>query len=233
MKEIVSLNGKSMEAIVTVVPKGVNLTNNHDGTVTAEEEKQVINEFKKKIPLAPFSQNPTQTLGKYALSLVNFTEKMWKEYEEIKNFRRPVVIVFACYVEFLIDELSKEFREELRKEFGDKILHEYGEGRQVYIGLEKKAERLNELNIIDKKLCLDLKLIWKIRTKYAYSIFVCDSKEEKFFKEKVGNFRCIENAVTKKNVSADIKFGKCCYYILTQLGRSTMKKFIQDQIYFD
>lgn len=149
---------------------------------------------------------------------------MWKEYEKIKNIRRPVVIVFACYVEFLINELSKEFREEPCKKFGDKILHEYDEGRQIYIGLEKKAERLNELNIIDKKLCLDLKLIWKIRTKYVHSIFVCDSKEEKFFKEKVGNFRCIEDAVPKKNVSVDIKFGKCYYYILSQLGRKYYEK---------
>ena len=224
MKEIVSLNGKSIEAIVTVVPKGVNLTNNHDGTITAYGKKQTIEEFKKKISLAPSSQNPIQTLGKYTLSLVNFTEKMWREYKEIKNSRRPVVIVFACYVEFLIDELSKEFRNELREKFGDQILHEYGEGRKVYIGLEKKAERLNELNIIDKKLCLDLKLIWKIRTKYAHSIFICDSKEEKFFKEKVGNFRCIEDAVPKKNVSVDVKFGKCCYHILSQLGRKYYEK---------
>jgi len=138
------------------------------------------------------------------LNNANFLENMWKEYAEIKKFRRPSVIVLVVNVEFAVNLLLTEYG---RKKTATKIFN-----------LEDKAKELLDLKIIENNLFYDLKNLWKIRNVYAHDIIFDKKLAEKKFKMKVNGFRCLQKAVNTKRVkNLDTRFGKCCYYLLARV----------------
>jgi len=209
IRKIIPLNGKNPESII--VPTGCNVTWRYDGAAKVyAKNADLIKEFEKNVIMAVSTRAPTTKLRRHSVNMSSFLQNMWEEYEQIKKFRRPTVIIFECNVHFMVDELLKEY--------GKHILV------RTNSNLETKSTELKNLGVIEQKLFYDLKNLWKIRNFYAHSIIYNKKESEDFFRMKVNCFKCINDALPRKNVSTDTKFGRCCYYLISQLGRKYYEK---------
>jgi len=147
------------------------------------------------------------------LDNAKFLKNMWEEFDKIQKFRRPSVLVLVVNVEFAVNLL----------------LMEYGKKKTAteIFSLEIKAKELLDLKIIEKELFSDLKNLWKIRNVYAHDVIFDKNKAEKNFKMRVNGFKCLQNAVNTKRIkNPDIRFGKCCYYLLARILDKYMIKVV-------
>lgn len=139
-------------------------------------------------------------------------EKMWEEYEQIKKFRRPTVIVFVVNIELYVNELLLEYNKK-------SIITKTSD-------LRKKATGLFKLGIIDIKTRQDLGTIWDIRNHYAHGVIIDKKEDDEFFKDKVKNLKNLSRAVPKtvKSHEYDKKFGHVCKYFISGLTEAYLRK---------
>jgi len=204
MEEKISLDGKNPYLIT--LPSGCSIRWNNDDTATViSDNPELVKEFKKNVAMAVSSIAPTSNLHKHVLSNVALLENMWSEYSEIKQFRRPAVIVLVVNVEFAVNLVLAEYG---KKDFANRNSN-----------LTTKAKELLDMNIIDDDFFRDLDNLWQIRNLFAHDILIDKDKAENDFKTRVGSFRCSARAIPNsiKTDDWDNRFAHCCYFLLTRV----------------
>ncbi len=158
------------------------------------------------------NENHTLKTKNYILKYREIWENMWKEYSQIKEFRRPTVIVLVVNIELFTNE----------------ILEEYNKGNIVKktSDLRKKATELFDLDLISTKIRHDLGTIWDIRNYYAHNIIFDKKEDEKFFKQKINSLKCLSEAIppSVKRDNYDQKFGHVCKWIMDALMEIYIRK---------
>ena len=116
---------------------------------------------------------------------------MWQEYGQIKQFRRPSVIVLVANIEMITNEL----------------LENYNQGKLVKStsDLRKKATALYSLKLVDTKIRYDLGIIWDTRNYFAHSILFDKKAVEKFFKQQVNSLKNLSKVPPSVKIQTMIK----------------------------